>query len=118
MKKIIKNNFGELVAFFLTIIVLFFTFYIVGIIEHGILISDLKYEFYPFYTHFIKFISGKVGLYSFNLGMGDSFLGALYFYMSSPFNLLLLIIKNINLFCIITVILKSALSSLFCYKYL
>lgn len=118
MKNIIKKNNGELITFFSTIIFLIIIFKIVGIFDHTILISDLKSEFYPFLKQVRRLLTGQIGLYNFNMGMGDSFLGTLYFYMSSPFNILTLFIKDINLLSIILIILKSAFSSIFCYKYL
>ena len=118
MKRFLKNNICEITSFFTTIIILLFIFKLVGILDNSILISDLLNEFYPMFKYLTLFITGKVGLYGFNLGLGDSFFGTLFFYMSSPFNLLLLLIKNINLFCIITIILRAAIASIFCCKYL
>ena len=118
MNKIMKKNKGEFIVFLLTICILLLVFKLDAILDHTIIISDLRNEFYPLYTHLSRMLKNDIGLYSFNLSMGDSFLGTLYFYMTSPFNLLLWIIKDINLFCIITIILKSAFSSVFCYKYL
>lgn len=118
MKKFLKNNICEIFSFFITIIILLFIFKCVGILDNSIIISDLLQEFYPMFKHLILFYTGKVGLYSFNLGLGDSFLGTFFFYMSSPFNLLLLLIRNVNIFCIITIILRAALASVFCCKYL
>ena len=118
MKKIIKKYNGELISFTFTIIFLLLVFKMVGILDNSILISDLKSQYYPFLSYFRDFLKGKVGLFSLSFGLGDNFIGTLYYYLLSPFNLLLFFISNINLFVIIIVILKSAFSAFFCYRFL
>ena len=93
MKKFIHKNRGEIIVFFLSIFLLLLIFQFVGIFDHTILISDLLNAFYPFYKHLSRLLVGDVGIFSFNLGMGDSFLGVLYFYMSSPFNFFYFLLK-------------------------
>lgn len=118
MFKKINNYIGEIITFISTILILLFVFKIVGIFDNTIIISDLKTQLYPLINQFIDFFSGKIGLFNFNFGFGDSFLGTLYYYLVSPFNFLFFFIKNSNLLFITIIILKSAFSSLFCYIYL
>lgn len=115
MLKFVKRNIGPILTFFLTIILTLFIFYEVGILDGTILISDLNAEYQPLLLQVRRILTGEMGIYNFNTGMGDSFIGTFYYYMSSPLNILTLFIKDINTLVIVLVTLKIALSSLFSY---
>lgn len=118
MLKILKKNVGEIFSFLCTVLILLFVFKIVGIFEGSIIISDLEAQIYPLINQFTDFFSGKMGLFNFNFGLGDTFLGTLYYYLMTPFNFLFFFIKNSNILFITIIILKAAFSSLFCFKFL
>ena len=115
MKRLIKNNIGEIISFILTIILFIGVFYFIGIFDNSIIISDLKSQVYPLLEH-IK--NNGLSLYDLSLGIGDSTLGLIYYYLMSPFNLIYFIIKDSNISFLTIIILKSAFSALFCYKFL
>ena len=115
MKSLIKNNIGEIISFILTISIFLVVLGISGLFDKYIMISDLNAQMYPLLEH-IK--SGSFALYDFSLGIGDNVLGLIYYYLLSPFNLLSLFIKDNNTFFITIIVLKSAFSAVFCYKYL
>ncbi len=117
MLKFVKKNIGAIITFFLTIILTLFIFYEVGILDGTILISDLNAEYQPLLLQVRRILTGEMGIYNFNTGMGDSFIGTFYYYMSSPLNILTLFIKDINKLVIILVTLKLALASLFSYLF-
>ncbi len=114
MKNIINKNKGELLTFFINTIILLIVFFIVGIIDNTIIKSDLESQIYPLFNN----IKDYLNLYNFNFGLGDSFLGTLYYYLLSPFNILILFIKDYDILFLLIILLKSSLSSVFCYKYL
>ena len=89
MKRVIKNNIGEIISFILTISIFLVVLGISGLFDKSIMISDLKAQMYPLLEH-IK--SASFALYDFSLGIGDNVLGLIYYYLLSPFNLLSLFI--------------------------
>ena len=115
MKKLIKNNIGEVISFILTIIIFCAVFKMIGVFDNSVIISDLKSQVYPLLEH-VK--NNGLSLFDLNLGIGDSTLGLIYYYLMSPFNLIYFIIKDSNISFLTIIILKSAFSALFCYKYL
>lgn len=115
--KFLKKNIGTIITFFATIILTLIIFYEVGIFKGSILISDLNAEYQPLLMQVRRILTGQMGIYNFNTGMGDNFTGTFFYYMSSPLNILTLFIKDINKLVIVLVTLKLALTSLFSYKY-
>ncbi len=115
--KFLKRNIGPIITFFLTIILTLIIFYEVGIFKGTILISDLNAEYQPLLMQVRRILTGQMGIYNLNTGMGDNFTGTFFYYMSSPLNLLTLFIKDINKLVIVLVTLKLGLASLFSYKY-
>lgn len=116
--RFLKKYKGEITTFLCTVFIYIFVFYICGIFKNSFIRSDLKSQMIPLFEFLKLFIKGKVGLYSFNFGFGDTVLGSLYYYLISPFNILVFLIKNYDILVICIVILKAAFSSLFCYKFL
>ena len=118
MLNFFKKNIGVLFAFFSTLIILLLVFNEIGLFKGTILISDLSAEYHPLLIQVRRILTGQMGLLNFNTTLGDSFIGTFYYYMSSPFNILTLFIKDINLLVIIIVLLKLSLASAFCYLFL
>lgn len=115
MKRLIKNNIGEIISFISTIILFISVFYFIGIFDNSIIISDLKSQVYPLLEH-VK--NNGLSLFDLSLGIGDSTLGIIYYYLLSPFNLIYFIIKDSNISFLTIIILKSGFSAVFCYKFL
>ena len=118
MINFIKKYKGEIISFFLTFFLFLLILLAVGMFKRTILISDLEVQMLPLFKYLNLLLKGEVGLFSFNFGIGDSVLGTLYYYLLSPFNLLVLFIKNIDLLFILIILLKAAFASLFSYKFL
>lgn len=114
MKKLLKDNIGEIITFFITAFVLLVIFKITGLFEYTAMISDLKSQVYPLLEH----LKDGISLFDFSLGIGDSLLGILYYYILSPFNILYFFIKDPNIAFITIIVLKSSFSALCCYKFL
>ena len=111
----LKKYKGEIITFFLNTFILLIVFKLVGILDHTIILCDLKAQVVPLFKYLLN---GTTGLFNFNFGLGDSFLGVFYYYLSSPFNILIFFIKNLDLLLLLIILLKSSFASLFCYKYL
>ncbi len=109
-----KKYRGIVITFFLTIILTLTIFYLSGIFDKTILISDLNSEYRPL----LKSIgSGELGLYNFSTTMGDNVIGTIFYYMASPLNLLSFVIKDVNLLVIVIVTIKLALAAVFAYLF-
>lgn len=115
MLNFLKRNKGPILTFFITTLLTLVIFFEVGIISGTILISDLNAEYQPLLMQVRRILTGQMGLFNFNTGMGDNFIGTFYYYVSCPLNILTLFIKNINLLVIILVTLKLSLSATFAY---
>lgn len=117
MSNFIRKNKGIIITSILTILITMVVFYNVGILKGTILISDLNAEYQPLLLQLNRIFTGEMGLYNFNTGMGDNFIGTFFYYMSSPLNILTVFTKDINLLVIILVTLKLMLSSIFSYLF-
>ena len=117
MKNSLKKNKGVIGTFFLTAFLTLFIFLEVGILTGTILISDLNAEYQPLLIQVRRILTGQLGLFDYNTGMGDNFIGTFFYYVSCPLNVLTIFIKNINLLVIILVTLKLSLSSTFAYLF-
>lgn len=115
MLDFLKRNKGVIFTFFLTAFLTLLIFLEVGILTGTILISDLNAEYQPLLMQVRRILTGQLGLFDYNTGMGDNFIGTFYYYVSCPLNILTIFIKNINLLVIILVTLKLSLSSSFAY---
>lgn len=117
MSNFFKKNRGPIITFVLTTILTLLILFEVGILSGTILISDLNAEYQPLLMQVRRILTGQMGLFDFNTGMGDNFIGTFYYYVSCPLNILTLFIKNINVLVIILVTLKLSLSSTFAYMF-
>lgn len=117
MLSFLKKNKGVFFTFFLTALLTLLVFLEVGILSGTILISDLNAEYQPLLMQVRRILTGQLGLFDYNTGMGDNFIGTFYYYVSCPLNILTIFIKNINLLVIILVTLKLSLSATFAYLF-
>lgn len=77
--------------------------------------SDLYQQYGPLFSElYDRLTSGESLLYSWNTGLGGSFLGNFYNYLSSPFNLLVLLFGRENIFEAVAamIAIKAILSSI------
>ena len=90
LKSLIQNNkfilLTGLSAFFI-IMVVYFCFSIIPFGDKTIYRMDLYHQYGPLFSEFYdRITSGESLLYSWNSGLGSSFLGNFYNYLSSPFS--------------------------------
>ena len=114
MKSFIKKHKIELLSFFITmfILLLFFTFkecftkrYIVN--------SDMEHQYLSIFSYFKNVINGNASFpYTFVKGLGGTMVSTLFYYFSSPFNLLIVFFNNIPNLFLVLILLKLSLSSL------
>ncbi len=63
--------------------------------HYSMLYSDMFHQYYPFFVGFRKaLLSGDSLLYSWNVGMGMDYLGLISYYLSSPLNLLCVLVPE------------------------
>ena len=117
--KRVKKYTGEIITFILTTLLLLIIFKSNDLFNKSIIISDLRTQLYPLITNLKESLSSNTfSLYDLRYGMGDSIIGTIYYYLMSVTNILALFIKNLNIFFITIIIIKSALAGSFCYIYL
>ncbi|HHT77016.1 MAG TPA: YfhO family protein, partial [Clostridiaceae bacterium] len=79
-------------------------------------ISDLKVQYAPFLSSLRShLLEGKLTSYSFHTGLGKNSMGLFAYYLSSPFNLLVLLFpaSQISQAMAVIIILKMSLASAF-----
>ena len=123
-KSLIQNNkfilLSGLSAFFI-IMVVYFCYSIIPFGDKTIYRMDLYHQYGPLFSElYDRITSGESLLYSWNSGLGSSFIGNFYNYLSSPFSVLVLIFGHENTFeAVATMIaIKSILSSMSISYYL
>jgi uncharacterized membrane protein YfhO len=124
IKEFIRINFFVVMSFIIPIIILSLIFIKMGMYPFGnktILTSDMKGQYVHFFSAYKDIIlKGKSLFYSWNAGMGLNFIGIFSYYVSSPLNIILLLVPNKYLVVGILVILliKIGLSGCFFSIYL
>lgn len=122
MKK--KNILMYILSFLIPFLIFNIVFLMLDISffsSKNVLTSDMQSQYYPLFTYFKNIFSMKNSIfYSFSNGIGGSMLSTIAYYLSSPFNLLLLLFNNDNLYKGISLLitLKIGLSGLTMYIYL
>lgn len=113
----VKDNkfifLSGLAAFFI-IMVVYFCFSIIPFGDKTIYRMDLYHQYGPLFSElYDRIMSGESLLYSWNSGLGSSFIGNLFNYLSSPFSVLVLIFGHENTFEAVAamIAIKSILSS-------
>lgn len=80
---------------------------------------DMNLQYVDFFSWYKRVLSGDASLfYSFGKSLGDNTAGLYAYYLSSPFNLLLLFFDDIQLFIVVIAVLKIAACGLTCSLYL
>ena len=104
----LKKYKGLLLTSILSIFITLVIFYLNGVFDNTIFMSDLNAEYAPLLQGIGR---GYFNLYNFQTAMGDNFIGTFFYYMSSPLNILSLVIKDLNILVITLVLIKLALAS-------
>lgn len=123
MKTFLKKYQDYFAVCGITLIFLCTILYIVGFFtDSSTLISgDLQAQYMPLFFKWKEILIGNNSLfYAFNKGIGGGFLGTFFYYLSSPFNLLIVFFEQSNFcyFILLLFSLKVILSSLTMYIYL
>ena len=96
------------IAVFLPVLILGALFFALGIRPFGhasLLTNDLYHQIAPFLLELRrKFHTGESLLFSWNIGLGTSFLPTIAYYCASPLNIIALIFPEKNLLDVITLI--------------
>lgn len=124
VKSFIQNNkfilLSGLSAFFI-IMVVYFCFSIIPFGDKTIYRMDLYHQYGPLFSElYDRITTGESLLYSWNSGLGSSFIGNFYNYLSSPFSILVLIFGHENTFEAVAamIAIKSILSAMSISYYL
>ncbi len=102
LKSLIQNNkfilLSGLAAFFI-IMVVYFCYSIIPFGDKTIYRMDLYHQYGPLFSElYDRITNGESMLYSWNSGLGSSFIGNFYNYLSSPFSILVLLFGHENTF--------------------
>ena len=121
MKKHKKKIFIAL-SFIIPLLVYTIVFLINGLLtKKTILSGDMYVQYYPLFNYLKGILNGTNSIfYSYTKGLGGTMFGTLFYYMSSPLNLLLVFIKQENIIYFIPqlIILKLSLCGLTMYLYM
>ena len=116
-KKILK-----LLSFLIPLIFLTSIFYINGFFSKNTIISgDMHAQYYSLFHYLKDLLNGVESIfYSLNKSLGGTMFGTLFYYLSSPLNLLIYFFdkQNIHIFMTILIIIKISLCGLTMYAYM
>ena len=121
MKNKEKNKLYPILAFSIPFLVYFLAFYFKGLFTNRMFMYDYLQQYYPLFTYLKDLFSGDASLfYDYTYNLGGTLFGTFFYYLSSPFNLLILLIskKDIINFMNMLIIVKISLSGLAMYYYL
>ena len=113
--KILKKFKYYILAFIIPLIICFSILYFKGVFNdvEEIMVSDLRIQHLSFLNYLKNVLLGKSSLfYSFYAGMGNSMLSTVIFYCTSPINLLLLLLNDIQYAIVWIYVIKVCLSGL------
>lgn len=85
--------------------------------DNSILYSDSQYQYYQSFVY-LKQLLDNGSFYSFQIGLGTPMIATIAYYLGPISNLLVNFFDNIELFLIITVLIKISLCGLTMYNYL
>ena len=124
IKSILKNNkyiyISGGVALFIILLV-YFCYEIIPFGEKIIYRMDLYHQYGPLFSElYDRIVSGESLVYSWNSGLGGSFLGNFYNYLSSPISFIILLFGHKNTFEAVAamIAIKAVLSSMSMSYYL
>ncbi len=102
MKQLIKDNKFVLLSGAVSLFIILFVYFCYSIIPFGdrtVYRMDLYHQYGPLFSEmYDRLISGESFLFSWNSGMGSSFIGNFFNYLSSPFSFLILLFGHKNTF--------------------
>lgn len=124
-----KNKIKYLYAFIIPILLLFINLLILKILHPSfnvfssdqILVGDLQSQYSALFSYLKDVFQGSASIfYSFSKNLGGSMMSTFCYYLSSPLNLLLILVSKDHLMDMMAVIIliKIGLCSLFMYIYL
>lgn len=119
MKKIKKLLF-PLLAFTIPILIFFIMLVIFKFFsKNSFYIADALNQYVPTFKYYQNVLHGNASFpYTLSKGLGGTMYGAFFYGISSPINLLLYFFKDVELFLIITTLLRIGLSGLSMYIFL
>lgn len=124
IRRFFSENIYIMAAFFTSAAVMLFVYFCFSVIPFGgstVLRMDLYHQYGPLFAELYERIMGaKSFLYSWNSGLGGSFLGNFYNYLSSPLSIIILLFgrQNITEAIAALILLKAAFASAFFAYYL
>jgi len=117
-----KNKKNLLLAFVIPFLIYFAIFYMYGFFTSKLIIfGDSAGQYFPLFNYLKDLLDGISSLfYSFSKGLSGPMFGTFFYYLSSPFNLLISLIDKANIvnFMTLLIIIKLSLCSLTMYIYL
>lgn len=118
MKKELKYY---IITSIITMCLLLFLYSQIGVFENSIFTSDSYSQYLALFEKLKRIISSTDSLfYSFQGGLGGSFLGTIFYYLCSPFNLLLFFFEDMQKFVVVITLLKflvASLTALYFFRY-
>lgn len=128
MLKTIKNKFNDnkftLISGAISLLIILIVYFCYEIIPFGdrtIFRMDLYHQYGPLFSElYDRLVSGESLIYSWNTGLGSSFLGNFYNYLSSPISFIILLFGHKNTFEAVAamIAIKCVLSSMSMANYL
>ena len=109
----------QLLSFFIPFCCLIMLFFINNFIfsENSILYSDSQYQYFQTFIY-LKQLLNNHSLYSFQIGLGTPMIATIAYYLSSVINIFVYFFNNIELFLMMTILIKISLCGLTMYNYL
>ena len=120
MKKIIKNNYLIILSFLIPLSIMTLLFILKeGFTKNIIGQSDMIYQYIPFFNY-LKSLATNFDIYTFKSGIASSMYSTIFYYLSSPLNIVFILLKDINVIDIIPylIVLKIGLCGLTMFIYL
>lgn len=121
MKKHKKRNL-IILSFIIPLIIYLTIFFINELLtDKTIILGDMRMQYYPLFVYLKGILNGTNSIfYSFSKGLGGTMYGTVFYYLSCPLNLFLIIInkQNIPEFITYLIIIKLSLCGLTMYLYM
>ena len=124
LAKLFSDNKVSFFAFFCTTIIMLLVFYCFNMVPFGdvtILRMDLYHQYGPLFAELYERVKdGDSLLYSWNTGLGGTFLGNFFNYLASPLFFVIFFFDHVDLpdAIALMILLKSAFASAFFAYYL
>ena len=119
-----KNNkiIFIILSFLIPFLSLSIIFFLKGLFTDKIILSgDMHAQYYPLFNYLKEVFNGNNSIfYSFNKSLGGTMFGTIFYYLSSPLNLILFFVNKVHIINFMTwlIILKISLCGLTMYLYM